>query len=397
MWLIAGEESDLYWSLASYLTERGINFAHIRVGHHPDGELKFYWPKLSIFAHATVLVQLPVGGEAKANCEHNPTDWDQREETGWGQHDETDWGDHRGKVRDTSRHQRACHQTRASEMYISALSLSREILEHKKKDCKRTASPASPLIVCCPYLPYAQNSYLLDALMSGVELATIDAHNSHDTRIHNLYPAQLFADKVREICVRGSVGEDVRDCFVFAPDNGALWRARQIAEALGAPLLTARKQRYADDSCSVIIAEDQFAYPSLPTHSVSPVYPNPPISSTSPTFFFQPTYPDPPTSLASFVLSRDVHKTCIIVDDIISSGNTINAAIGTIKGAGIQRIILVITHKILEDISPIINQVDAFITTNTLGLASKGNEHPINIVPFMVEKLEQKRRHSIKN
>ncbi|MDR1597474.1 MAG: hypothetical protein LBR89_00855 [Holosporales bacterium] len=293
MYILIGEESDLLASFVACLTNIGAAFHRVPVNYHPDGEVKF--DELPPFADEDVtLIQLPLRADA----------------------------------------------------YVHALGMSRELRRRRHEGAMRT--------LCFPYMPYARSFQLQDVLLSAdsaqasvgepdvllsadsaqanvgaprIKFVAVDVHNSFDERVCNLYPVQLFVSQIRQV-VRG-------DCFVLAPDKGACWRAKQIADALGVSLVTACKKRQ-NDFCESTL-------------------------STCP-----------------------LGETCIIVDDIVASGSTVRAAIKAARNIGATRIVLVITHTLQEDAGPILSEVDAWITTNTF---VRKFAHTVDIAPFIIERL----------
>ncbi len=111
----------------------------------------------------------------------------------------------------------------------------------------------------------------------------------------NVYPAQTFAEKVRSL-----IG-DRGDVYVVAPDRGALWRAKRLAEELGAPF------DYMEKTRDRVSGEVDVKPRRLDVGDV------------------------------------DV----VLVDDIISTGGTIARASRILYDLGAQRVYVVATHCLL--------------------------------------------------
>jgi phosphoribosylpyrophosphate synthetase len=131
---------------------------------------------------------------------------------------------------------------------------------------------------------------------------------------------------------------------VFAPDRGATWRAHKIAKELHAPVIVANKMRRKDHSCDIQIMScgDEF-------------------------------------DINECLKTRDF---CILVDDIVASGETLRAAVSCIKNIGTKHIIAVITHTVIAPVWPLLNDIDAWITTNTF--PSSAQFTIVDIAPFIV-------------
>jgi phosphoribosylpyrophosphate synthetase len=323
MWFIAGTNSVLHLSLSSCLQRSQIPFASIRTTQYPDGEMQFHWaPQTGGLPH--VLLQLPS----------------------------------------------------SSDTYLSALSLSREL---QSKFNQSTPELPYDLVVCLPYMPYARNPYLLNAMLDDsyasvlggdvvttglpktpslpptnpmtprVLFVSLDVHNSTDTRLHNLYPVALFASQVHTFAQMFNRCE--RNCFVLAPDEGAKWRAGQLATELNVPVVFAKKARLPNNSCMVGLADDDSAGGAISRECLS---------------------------------ARDC---CIIVDDIVASGQTLRAAVLCARNLGAKHIIAVITHTLVAPNEQLLHEIDTWITTNTFD--NSFNAVIVDIASFLISEIDK--------
>ncbi len=137
--------------------------------------------------------------------------------------------------------------------------------------------------------------------IAGIDsLVVVDIHKPDSLRWFsgpsvNVYPARTFADKIRELS-RGR-----RELYVVAPDKGALWRAKRVAEEVGAPF------DYLEKTRDRVSGEVEVKPRRLDV--------------------------------------RDVDV--VLVDDIISTGGTIAKAAGVLYSLGASRVYVVATHCLL--------------------------------------------------
>ena len=166
---------------------------------------------------------------------------------------------------------------------------------------------ASRVRALLPYLGYARQDSAdagrslgaawAGALLEAVgvdEVATIDVHSAAGQAclpvpVVSLSPARLFAAELRRASVRG--------LSVVAPDEGAVERCREVAEAAGieVPVAHLRKRR---DPGGVVHA-----------------------------------------ALEGQVLSR-----AVLVDDILDTGGTLLSACRELRRAGVEEITIIATH-----------------------------------------------------
>lgn len=203
-----------------------------------------------------------------------------------------------------------------------------------------------PNIFCCPYTPYSQNSYLFKNLTQKCNhFVTLDLHNSlhHNPSVTNLYPTDLFIQEILKNYKK------LKDLCVLAPDRGACIRAFKMAEKLHVPLFVACKTRGKEGTCSINL-------PSIPS---------------------------------SF-------KTCLIVDDLVSSGETLKAVLQNLKQKNISNIIVCISHTLFPPVESLLSEIRGWITTNTSNIPFHKKIHKISIEPFLVSYLKNKFMSSYK-
>lgn len=189
---------------------------------------------------------------------------------------------------------------------------------------------AQSFSVAIPYMPYARQDrrfldgepvsidVVLTALRSlGIEhLYVIDIHKPQVLEKYpgfiNIRPFRLYADGLRGI----------EKPVVVSPDLGSLWRARELADALGAEYGYIEKHR------DRVTGEVKFS------------------------------------NIEVNVKDRDV----IIVDDIISTGGTIVGAARILKEGGARRIYVVATHCLMlgDAEARVMSVVDQLYCSNTV-------------------------------
>jgi phosphoribosylpyrophosphate synthetase len=332
---LVGRTSAFLSSVKKYANDSGINFYSVHESYHLDRELKITIPDI------------------KQTTARN---------------------------QDESRHYIVIQSHLKHDTYVSALNVARFIRENMIKPKDNTC-----LTFCCPYLSYARNKYLLKILSEQCNrLVAVDIHDTsesnrlfsklpqsefleedaeHRSKVHpnvyehsiagstyqeadfrefqksniyNLYPAALFAQKVSDLITNFS------DVLVVAPDAGAQWRARKLAQELLVNVVIATKTRCKDGSCNIEI---------------------PPFSNKI--------------------------NTAVIVDDIISSGATIKATLNVLKQRQVGQVILVVAHILSGNIADLCREVDAIITTDIFdhNYHSSKNIYKVHMAKFIVDNL----------
>jgi ribose-phosphate pyrophosphokinase len=221
-----------------------------------------------------------------------------------------------------------------------------------------------------PYLPYARDERVASILLgknSCNEIFVCDIHKQiidHDVAcacadskrpsVFNINSIEYFKDALMDL--KNSVLDDV---FVFAPDEGAQSRASLFAELLRAELLVGQKKRHGSEIVVSIPGEFK-------------------IKNT-------------------LFAGTSSKKQCMIVDDMISSGKTILAAIEAINALSSNvEFFVFATHLLKEsqtifrdNSEKILEKVGKLITTNihpTRDSISSGKVIVVDVAEFLIKK-----------
>jgi phosphoribosylpyrophosphate synthetase len=76
---------------------------------------------------------------------------------------------------------------------------------------------------------------------------------------------------------------------------------------------------------------------------------------------------------------------CVIVDDIVASGETLRAAVSCVKNMGAKHVIAIVTHTVIAPDEQLLDSIDAWITTNTFD--TKLDVITVDIAPFVVAEI----------
>ena len=223
-------------------------------------------------------------------------------------------------------------------------------------DAIRRSAPKR-LIAVIPYMGYARQdkqhrvgepvSARLIAEFLGVskykEVMAIDLHNDaivgfFRIPVTHLSALELIAEEMKK--------QDLGNAIVISPDVGGVKRARNLAYILDLPMVVMEKKRFLD------------------RHDTS----------------------------ESFQIIGDVGgKTCIIIDDIISTGGPIANSAASLKEAGATRVIVAATHAVLSgDAAAILTQapIDGLLVTDTIA-KSQSNHIPrlevVSVAPILAD------------
>ncbi|MCD8204776.1 MAG: ribose-phosphate diphosphokinase [Coprobacillus sp.] len=179
-------------------------------------------------------------------------------------------------------------------------------------------SDAKSIKLVIPYLGYSRqgtnkagepnSSRVIASILNSApidEILTCDIHNIdaikyYRTPVTNLYLSEVFAPSVKEYL--DAHGEALSDVVIVSPDRGGKDRALSFKEEIGAPKCIALEKKR-----------------------------------------------DEADSVEKIKLNDDVTgKTCIIVDDIISTGKTLCAATDLLLSKGAKDVIAIISHPVIS-------------------------------------------------
>ncbi|MDR3285258.1 MAG: hypothetical protein LBS83_01075 [Holosporales bacterium] len=193
--------------------------------------------------------------------------------------------------------------------------------------------------ICMPYMPYSREKALYDIFLQkiGKKMITCDFHEFFAGNVNNISLAEIFSGcDFKEFISKKT--------FVLAPDEGARHRAALFARKLGLNTFTAIKKRRKNE-CIISLPE-----------------------------------------------KIDDYKQCIIVDDMISSGQTIWAAIKEIQEMGISEIVVIVTHVLAESQTEvfykIMENIKILFTTNIHNILFKNKIKIIDISSILINYLQ---------
>lgn len=204
--------------------------------------------------------------------------------------------------------------------------------------------------ICLPYFPYTRNDLIFGEILKlyGNQIITLDIHNhkciQQDLNIVNILPSSIFANywliKNKHI--------NLNNVFVLAPDDGAAFRARNFAKQAKVDVVFAKKHRLSNQNCSITI-------PKL----------------------------------------EERLKYCIIVDDIISSGQTMIGAIKALNDVGIINISIFATYLLpslaennMQALKNIFDYVDEIVTTDVFGIVKDDKITEISVAKLLYSAIE---------
>ncbi|GHS92071.1 hypothetical protein AGMMS49949_03510 [Alphaproteobacteria bacterium] len=202
--------------------------------------------------------------------------------------------------------------------------------------CAQLLNKKFPVLpFCIPFVPYARNLESFSALYSDFrKIQTFDFHMSKTSfpflRDEDL--SDFFAKALQGFSF------DEKTTFVLGPDKGSLRRATRLGQVLQLPVFIAEKKRM-ERECLVSL-------------------------------------PDIPPSF----------RTCIVRDDILDSGETLEAAITSLKRMGIFRIIAVVTHVLSSDWDPSLQGID-LVTLDIFEGPSQSSLFKIPFADFLLSRI----------
>lgn len=178
--------------------------------------------------------------------------------------------------------------------------------------------------VWMPYVPYARNRQVCDTLLHQLNqpIKTFDFHNQDGMQknipqILSISSFEIFGQTFQNL------GLSPKETVVAFPDHGAFLRSASILNHFPFPFMTAQKTRNGN-SCKV--------------------------------------------DFSKFSEFSNINN-AILVDDMVSTGQTLKSAIQALRQRGIKHIFAFVTHVLPETafyqtFCDIVNQVDIFWTTN---------------------------------
>ena len=98
-------------------------------------------------------------------------------------------------------------------------------------------------------------------------------------------------------------------------------------------------------------------------------------------------------AVSADILHGEVAKRALIVDDIISSGRTVETAAALLKEKGVERIYVFATHPVFSNETPYVLQnapVEKVFVTNTIAVPKEkqfGKLEVLSIAPLIAEEL----------
>ncbi len=210
-----------------------------------------------------------------------------------------------------------------------------------------------------PYIPYFRQEFPKDVepqsskMIAGIidaakvdKIITCDVHVEDNlthfaTPIENISLHPIFGKYYRDYFKRQNI--DLNDVVVVSPDNGGITRAKELANELGCAMIALSKQRDKSDSVKKIVLHD-----------------------------------------------RVDGKVCLIVDDIISTGRTLNKTAELLLEHGAKSIVVAISHPIIsENCTKILksSQISNIIVANTVEKEFDPLYEVVDIAPLLKEVL----------
>lgn len=195
-----------------------------------------------------------------------------------------------------------------------------------------------PIALICPFLPYARDLpknhqdnlqnlmvHKVARLLQDYTLESIDVLDIHNLEIMQLYTVPFFSHFPDPLLFKDQ-SKNLKDCVIVAPDAGAQIRCTYMAKALGIPVIFLTKKRL-PLSIDVAFASDD---------------------------------------------DLDVIKGrhCILVDDMVETGNTLVVASAFLKKQGALSVDAWITHFPMMDLS-CFDSCDRIICTDSIGSISE--------------------------
>lgn len=191
---------------------------------------------------------------------------------------------------------------------------------------------AKNIYALLPYLPYSRmdkdndlESAAIRSIATLLEFAGLDkltTFDLHSEACKNYFNIPVINITALEIFKPLLLNYKNQDCVIISPDLGGKTRCKQVADFLTKPLIVAEKER--NSSC-----------------------------------------------VTSIKISGNINnKHCIIIDDIISTGETILKTIELLKNRGAKSIDVIATHLLLSDTSTL-SKIESHVSNGFIRTASQ--------------------------
>ncbi|MBI1902494.1 MAG: ribose-phosphate pyrophosphokinase [Planctomycetia bacterium] len=218
------------------------------------------------------------------------------------------------------------------------------------------AAGASHVTALVPYFGYARqeqrsregdsrSAQVAARLLGSVGLDHLVTLDLHAPALESAFPFPVTHLPAQEIFLALIQGWALGDCVVVSPDAGGLKRAQRFATALGAPVAVVTKGRQRPD-----------------------------------------------VSVALQVLGNVTGKTCILVDDIASTGRTLAGAAAALKDAGATEINAVFTHPIMAPgaLDRLLGApIARLATSNSIAIAPHPRLEIVSIAPLLAQSVRK--------
>ncbi len=180
------------------------------------------------------------------------------------------------------------------------------------------------------------------------KVITIDLHSDASAGFFNIPVTHLFSFSIFAEALKNEHKEPV----IVAPDAGAAKRAQRFASILGAPMILLEKKR-----------------------DLSKMH----------------------TIESMRLIGSSEGKEAVLIDDLVTSGQTLARAAAALKEEGAPRVVACVTHPVFIDRTKEIlstSQLDAVYITDTIPIAEEfmfPKLHVLSIAPLLAEAIQKTR------